>query len=103
MDDEINQQHRLVADSSAEFNRAVVNAFESLYERRPEAEVQVLVGQCYSMAGEDEEHLDSLLAMMNREPAKYAEGITRIYGHTVLIKRALDSLSPPMKARSGSP
>jgi hypothetical protein len=100
MDDEVNRLHRLVADASAEFNRAVVNAFEALYARKSQAEVRGLVERCYSTAGEYEAHLNTLLAAMNREPAKYAEEIIRIYGHKVLKKQTLDSL--PINAHSGS-
>lgn len=98
MDDEVNRLHRLVADSGAEFNRAVVNAFEALHARRSQAEVRGLVERCYSAAAEYEAHLNTLLAAMNEEPAKYVEEITRVYGHKVLRKHALDSLLPPIRA-----
>jgi hypothetical protein len=44
--------------------------------------------------------LNNLLAVLNVEPAKYAEEITRIYKHKVLKKQGLDSLVYMLKVRS---
>ena len=102
MDDEIAELHRLMTASSAEFNRAVVDAFQALSAQGAHAELQGLIAQCHLTAEAYEAALNNMLAALSREPAKYAEEVTRIYQHKVLKKQALDSLVPLLKASFGS-
>ena len=103
MDDEIARLQRLVAASAAEFNRAVIEAFQVLNTQGTHAGLQGLSEQCYLTAGEYESNLNSLLAVLNTEPVRYAEEITRIYKHKVLKKQAWDSLAPLLGVCSGRP
>ncbi len=93
----IAELQKLVAASTAEFNRVIIDAFQVLNAQETNADVRGLIEQCYSTAGEYESNLNNLLGVLNREPAKYAEEITRIYKHKVLKKQALDSLAPFLK------
>ena len=100
MESEVISLHNQVAASGFEFNRAINDAFQMLTEQGPNAEVQELIEHCYLTTGEYEARLNNLLAVMNGEPAKYAEEITRIYKHKVLKKQRLDSLAHVLKVRS---
>jgi hypothetical protein len=100
MESEIISLQSQIAASGLEFNRAINDAFRTLTEQGPNVEVHNLVEHCYLMAGEYETRLNNLLAVLNVEPAKYAEEITRIYKHKVLKKQGLDSLVYMLKVRS---
>ena len=100
MESEITSLQNQVAASGLEFNRAINDAFQILTEQGPNAEVYELIEHCFLMAVEYEARLNNLLAVLNVEPAKYAEEITRIYKHKVLKKQGLDSLAYMLKVRS---
>ena len=89
-----------VAAAGFEFNRAINDAFQILSKQGRNAEALELIEYCYSMAEEYEARLNSLLAVLNVEPAKYAEEITRIYKHKVLKRQGLDSLAYMITVRS---
>ena len=104
MNDEIIYLQTLVTASTTEFNRATIDVLRAVNAQAAETELQALAEQCYSLAEEYETNLNDLLAVLNREPAKYAEEITRVYKHKVLKKQALDFLAPLLlKACSGGP
>jgi secreted Zn-dependent insulinase-like peptidase len=100
MESEIISLQNQVAAAGFEFNLAINDAFRTLTEQGPNAKVHELIEHCFSMAREYETCLNNLLGVLNLEPAKYAEEITRVYKHKVLKTQGLDSLAFMLERRS---